>query len=84
MKREYPKIGRRGRAASTREIVIARTPFIVVYRVQKKPALVEIIRVSMARRSGRRLLPLSVDRRRAGAGCRTTKGSRLSHGALCL
>jgi toxin ParE1/3/4 len=25
--------------------VIARTPFVVVYRVQKKPARVEIIRV---------------------------------------
>jgi toxin ParE1/3/4 len=42
---EYPEIGRRGRAASTRELVIARTPFVVVYRVQKKPARVEIIRV---------------------------------------
>ena len=42
---EYPKIGRRGRAAGTRELVIARTPFIVVYRVRQKPERVEIIRV---------------------------------------
>jgi toxin ParE1/3/4 len=42
---EHPKIGRRGRAAGTRELVIARTPFIVVYRVRAKPQQVEIIRV---------------------------------------
>jgi toxin ParE1/3/4 len=42
---EYPKIGRRGRAAGTRELVIARTPFVVVYRVRQKPERVEIIRV---------------------------------------
>ena len=33
------------RAAGTRELVIARTPFVVVYRVRQKPERVEIIRV---------------------------------------
>jgi toxin ParE1/3/4 len=42
---EHPKIGRRGRVAGTRELVIARTPFVVVYRVRAKPERVEIIRV---------------------------------------
>ncbi len=42
---DYPKTGRRGRAAGTRELVIPRTPFIVVYRLRQKPARVEIIRV---------------------------------------
>jgi toxin ParE1/3/4 len=42
---EYPKAGRAGRRRGTRELVIASTPFIVVYRVRQKPVRVEIIRV---------------------------------------
>ena len=30
---DYPSLGRAGRALGTRELVIPRTPFIVVYRV---------------------------------------------------
>lgn len=43
--REHPRIGRRGRVAGTRELVIARTPFIVVYRMQAKTGRIEIIRL---------------------------------------
>ena len=42
---EYPKAGRAGRRRGTRELVIASTPFIVVYRVRGRPPQVEIIRV---------------------------------------
>lgn len=38
-----PMIGRKGRAGGTRELVIARTPYIVVYRVRGSD--VEIIAV---------------------------------------
>lgn len=31
---DHPALGRRGRVTSTRELVIPRTPFIVVYRVR--------------------------------------------------
>jgi toxin ParE1/3/4 len=36
-------MGRSGRVADTRELVISRTPFIVVYRVT--PTRIEILRV---------------------------------------
>ena len=42
---DYPKAGRVGRQPGTRELVIPRTPVIVIYRVGWKPARVEIIRV---------------------------------------
>ena len=42
---EHPKAGRRGRVAGTRELVIARTPFVVVYRLYTKPERVEITRI---------------------------------------
>jgi toxin ParE1/3/4 len=32
----YPELGRKGRIASTRELVITDTPFLVAYRVQKR------------------------------------------------
>lgn len=40
---EQPGIGRRGRVAGTRELVLKGTPFILVYQVNED--LVEILRV---------------------------------------
>ncbi len=39
---DFPEMGRAGRVPSTRELVVARTPWIVVYRVATS---VEILRV---------------------------------------
>jgi toxin ParE1/3/4 len=36
----YPESGRPGRVAGTRELVVARTPFIVVYRVERHAVLI--------------------------------------------
>ena len=41
---EHPKMGRPGRVKSTRELVISRTPFIVVYHLPS-PQHVEILRL---------------------------------------
>lgn len=40
-----PEMGRPGRKRGTRELVIGRTPFIVVYRVKQQGKRVEIWRV---------------------------------------
>jgi toxin ParE1/3/4 len=40
---DYPKLGRPGRVKGTRELVVNRTPFIVVYRI--KGEMVQILRV---------------------------------------
>jgi toxin ParE1/3/4 len=40
---DYPRMGKAGRIPKTREIVVPRTPFIMVYRVQQQ--MVEILRV---------------------------------------
>jgi toxin ParE1/3/4 len=40
---DYPKLGRPGRVKGTRELVVNRTPFIVVYRI--KGEIVQILRV---------------------------------------
>ncbi len=42
---DYPEAGRVGRRRGTRELVIASTPYIVVYRVRARSARVEILRV---------------------------------------
>lgn len=45
---EHPEVGRPGRRRGTRELVIGRTPFIVVYRVKAKDRQdrrIELIRV---------------------------------------
>ncbi len=41
---QQPKLGRVGRVKGTRELVISRTPFIVIYRLQA-PQHVEILRL---------------------------------------
>jgi toxin ParE1/3/4 len=43
--RDHPKAGRPVRRRGTRELVIASTPFIVVYRTRVRPSRVEILRV---------------------------------------
>jgi len=40
---EYPMPGRAGRVKGTRELVVNRTPFIVVYRI--KGEMIQILRV---------------------------------------
>lgn len=40
---EHPEMGRVGRRKDTRELVISRTPFIVVYRL--KAGRIEVLRV---------------------------------------
>lgn len=42
---DHPDMGRVGRVKGTRELVIQRTPFILVYRVRPRAARVEILRV---------------------------------------
>ena len=42
---EYPGLGRPGRVAGTRELVIARTPYIVAYMVDRRLDAVIILRV---------------------------------------
>lgn len=42
---DHPQAGRVGRRRGTRELVIASTPFIVVYRIRARPPQVEILRV---------------------------------------
>ncbi len=42
---KHPAIGRKGRVTGTREFVIARTPFIMVYRIRSKARRIEILRV---------------------------------------
>lgn len=65
----YPNIGRIGRVKGTRELVIANTPFIAVYRVRTKEKRVEILHLL----HGRQRWPVS------GAPGRTRTGtSRLS------
>ncbi|KMQ81293.1 Death on curing protein, Doc toxin [Candidatus Burkholderia pumila] len=41
---ENPEIGRSGRVDGTRELVISRTPFIVVYRLKPRARRIELIR----------------------------------------
>ena len=40
---QHPQIGRLGRSQGTRELVISRTPFIVVYRIKGKR--IELLRL---------------------------------------
>lgn len=40
---QHPEMGRAGRKQGTRELVISRTPFIVVYRIKSKR--IELMRI---------------------------------------
>lgn len=40
---ENPMIGRRGRAAGTRELVMSKTPYIVVYRVNTRVEILAVV-----------------------------------------
>jgi toxin ParE1/3/4 len=52
----YPKMGRPGRVKGTRDLVIARTPYIVAYRIKGK--IIQILRVLHGTRQWpKRLLP---------------------------
>lgn len=42
---EHPEIGRQGRMRATRELVIIRTPFILVYRIRARVRRIEILRL---------------------------------------
>ena len=42
---EHPRMGRPGRVKGTLELVISKTPFIVVYRLRPKVARIELIRL---------------------------------------
>jgi len=41
----YPEMGKTGRKQGTRELVISRTSFVVIYRIKPKANRVEILRV---------------------------------------
>lgn len=41
---EHPELGRPGRVKGTRELVINRTPFVIVYRIKPRARRIEIIR----------------------------------------
>ena len=42
---EHPSIGRGGRVPGTRELIVPRTPFVVVYQVDEASRMVSILRV---------------------------------------
>lgn len=42
---EHPDMGRAGRVKGTRELVIQRTSFILVYRVRPRAKCIEVLRV---------------------------------------
>ncbi len=42
---DHPEMGRSGRKKGTRELVISRTPFVVVYRVKLRAERIELMRV---------------------------------------
>jgi toxin ParE1/3/4 len=44
----HPRLGRRGRIGGTRELVVPRLPFIIVYRVLEQN--VEVLRIIHGRR----------------------------------
>lgn len=44
----HPHIGRQGRVAGTRELVVSRLPYVLAYRI--KPERVEVVRVIHGRR----------------------------------
>ncbi|MBY0577467.1 MAG: type II toxin-antitoxin system RelE/ParE family toxin [Burkholderiales bacterium] len=41
---QHPEMGRPGRVKGTRELVVSRTPFIVIYRIKPKAKRIELFR----------------------------------------
>jgi len=41
----HPRMGRDGREPGTRELVVTRTPFVVVYRIEDQSMTISILRV---------------------------------------
>jgi toxin ParE1/3/4 len=41
--REYPQLGRTGREGGTRELVVGKTPYVIVYRVRAKRIVITTI-----------------------------------------
>ncbi|MCV9910487.1 type II toxin-antitoxin system RelE/ParE family toxin [Brucella sp. HL-2] len=41
----YPDMGRVGRHRGTRELIVNRTPFVIVYRVRPRAQRIEILRL---------------------------------------
>lgn len=42
---DHPEAGRRGRLGGTRELVIPRTAFLLIYRIDREAQTVEILRL---------------------------------------
>ncbi|QEN89370.1 type II toxin-antitoxin system RelE/ParE family toxin [Labrys sp. KNU-23] len=42
---DHPEMGRVGRVSNTRELVVARTSFLIIYRIRHKARQIEILRV---------------------------------------
>ena len=42
---EHPEMGRLGRRKGTREFVVSRTPFIIVYRFKPRARRIEVLRL---------------------------------------
>jgi len=52
---DFPEMGRAGRVPATRELVVARTPWIVVYRVATSAEILRVIHSSHRWRRRRRI-----------------------------
>lgn len=42
---EHPEIGRTGRRRGTRELVVSRSPFVIIYRINSRHETIEILRL---------------------------------------
>jgi addiction module RelE/StbE family toxin len=51
----HPRLGRKGRIAGTRELVVSRLPFVIAYRVRADR--IEVLRVIHGRRDWRAAFP---------------------------
>jgi toxin ParE1/3/4 len=54
MRADHPETGRSGRLEGTRELVIPRTAFLLIYRIDRKAQRVEILRLLHGASNGRR------------------------------
>ncbi|ANL36726.1 toxin-antitoxin system toxin RelE/ParE family protein (plasmid) [Rhizobium phaseoli] len=55
---DHPEAGRSGRLQGTKELVIPRTAFLLIYRIDRKAQRVEILRLLHGASNGRRDLSL--------------------------